>query len=286
MTLTICQLGAMIRYEMILVWRRRGLLIITLAILAITTLVLVSSKSQMENGRQQLVQAGLTAEDVREKTTLGLLPTYWGVLFTILLITLPIVLVDTIPIDRQTGVRELLDTMPLSNATYLTGKLLGVWAAALSAIVVVMFGSGLVWWLVLGPFEISYYLEVWLVGGIPGALINAGMIIFLVIGQAGRRPALLIGIVFSIVMLILLGRSLTLTAGSNALLYLNPAHPILFLYYLVGRWAGATSVYADHLPPELIGSPSQVALTLLVSIAEVAALWGIAWLWLRFREHR
>ncbi len=286
MTLTICQLGAMIRYEMILVWRRRGLLIITLAILAVTTLILISSRSQMENGRQQLVQAGLSAEDVIKRTTLGFLPTYWGVLFTILLITFPVVLVDTIPIDRQIGVRELLDTMPLNSATYLTGKLLGVWAAALSAIVVVMLGSGVIWWLVLGPFEISYYLEVWLVGGIPGTLINAGMIIVVVVGQPGRRGALLVGIVFSIVMLILLGRSLTLTTGNSPLLYLNPSHPILFLYYLVGHWTNTAGIYTDHLAPELVGSPSQVALTLLVSIAELAALWGFAWLWLRFREHR
>ncbi len=286
MTLIICQLGAMIRYEMILVWRRRGLLIITLAILAITTLILVSSKSQVETGRQQLVQAGLSVQDVGKQTTLGLLPTYWGVLFTILLITLPVVLVDSIPIDRQVGVRELFDTMPLNSATYLTGKLLGVWAAALSAIVIVMLGSGLVWWLVLGPFEISYYLEVWLVGAIPGALINAGMVIFLVIGQPSRRGALLVGVAFSIVLLLLLGRSLDMTTGNSPLLYLNPAHPILFLYYLVGHWTNTAGVYAGHLAPELVGSPSQVALTLLVSMAELAVLWSIAWLWLRFREHR
>ncbi len=285
MTLTIHQLGGMIRYEMILLWRRRGLLVVTLAMLVISALILASSKSRIEETRQQLLQAALPADDILKLLTLSLLPTYWAAMFVTLMLTYPVMLVDTIPIDRQTSVRELLDTVPLTNATYLTGKLLGVWAATTCAALVVMIGAGLLWWLLIGPFEIAYYLEVWFVASIPTSLINSGMIIFLVIGQPSRRRAILVGIVFSIVLVLMMGMTWVGQTVNHVWMYLNPSHPVLFLYYMLGRWTSVIPTYAD-IPADVIGTPTQVAWTLLAGAAELAALWGFAWLWLRFREHR
>ena len=99
---------------------------------------------------------------------------------------------DMIPKDRQTGVRELLDALPISRGIYLAGKLIGAWLALLSSLVIVGLVAPTFWFLRVGPFDLGPYLEMWLFGGVSLVIINTGISILLSVGQPTRRRAILL----------------------------------------------------------------------------------------------
>ena len=82
-----------------------------------------------------------------------------GMVFYMVGVTL--MLGEVIPLDRQFKVRELLDTLPISRAGYLGGKLLSAWAGLLLGIVGVGVISAIVLRLIFGEYDLRVFAALW-----------------------------------------------------------------------------------------------------------------------------
>ena len=269
------QMLAMAGVEFQLHWRRRALLVITLSLLVLPTLSAVFV-------RGELAASGGTATALgpigRDSTTVAIVYGTWGALYVVLAVLLPPVVAEAIPRDRQLGVRELLDSLPLTAGAYLAGKLLGAWLALAAALGAAMLVIGALWLVLVGRFSPGPYLHLWLVGALGLALINAALGVLLAGTQPNRRRAVLVGVAVSMVVLFFLGTDLQRDSDTARFL-LSPARPALFNYYLFG-WL--------EVPPQFgtVVTARHVWLTLLAGAGQCAAIAGALWAWLRWREHR
>jgi ABC-type transport system involved in multi-copper enzyme maturation permease subunit len=122
------------------------------------------------------------------------------------LILLPIATIAAIPADRSLGVMDLLRSAPMTGATYLAGKALGLLAAVgltASAFLLLTFALAEVTLLAALPFGLSweaasYYLKLALLDGLP--LLVCGTLLGLLAGVFFRTrrgaifPGLLLGL--------------------------------------------------------------------------------------------
>jgi hypothetical protein len=110
-------------------------------------------------------------------------------------LALPILLAELVPLDRQYRVREIVDALPLSPNIYLAGKMLSIWpiiaiGLALSALV-----SGALSWFHSGPFHIGVLAVFWIAGMIPLSLFASQMGVMLAAGRSSRRSAVVMSLV-------------------------------------------------------------------------------------------
>ena len=272
------QFAAMLRYEFLLQWRRRGLSVIMLTIIALPVL------GALTLGRGALAGvavSGLAPERVRELVTQQMAPAVWGTLWLFLTLLVPVVVAETLPKDRHYGVRELLDSLPFSSGLYLAGKLVSMWTAVLAGLGLGMAVIAAVWWLAVGPFDLRWYANVWLAGGVPMAFINPSLGLLLAAGQPTSRRALLVGIGFAVVCVLLqVPGFLMLGSAWNIL---NPSHPVLFLYFLATPNASPSDDPLTVLLMRFI-TPEAAAWTVVAGLAQVLILWAVVWVWMRRRE--
>jgi len=276
------QLGAMIRYEFLLQWRRAALPALVAGLMVSPVLGAFFSRDQF-NGYQAALSAGtLSLAGVKADITAEMLPVIWLGLTMMLMLMLSIIVADTIPKDQHLGVRELLDSLPLPPAVYLTGKLVSLWLSLVTGLGSAALLAGVTWWWLVGPFKLDIYLELWILGATTLALINSSLSMLFAAGQRTNRRAILVGAAFSL--LCLLGLPLTFVTLGTGWDFFNPARPILLLYYLVG-WPGATlgitelSGQALHLIRQVV-SWERTLLTIGGGIAQV----GVAWLIVLWQE--
>src|SRR5262245_9115916 len=110
----IAQVLGITQYEFRMHWRRRGLMILMWSILVIVGIsILVAGDSVT-----QLSLPGGDPAVARQVKTAALILTVFSPISVGLVFVLPLVAAETIPLDRQYGVRELLDTLPLSPNAY------------------------------------------------------------------------------------------------------------------------------------------------------------------------
>jgi hypothetical protein len=281
--LQLSQLVGMIRYEFLLQWRRRGLLVVTLALLVIGVGFLLAGREQIDTSRATWVASGVTAGEIRLRVTLSLLPLLWPAFYMIMALMYPIITVETIPIDRQFGVRELFRALPLSTGLYLIGKVLGMWLSLLVGLAVAAVVIGVAWWIVLGPFEVSMYAELWIVACAPMALLTSGLVTLLVAAQPGRRRAIMIGMICTFVIVLSLTVSIMpQREGFTLWQYAHPARPVLFTYYFLGRWGAEVMSVAPSLWRAIgnLGSAPDVFVTLAVGVLELVVVYAAMWWWL------
>jgi ABC-type transport system involved in multi-copper enzyme maturation permease subunit len=270
------QVSGIIRYEFLMHWRRRALLgvMLGMAVVPIVLVLLFGESNLAEIRRAWVTSGGVETEVVRQLTTRYVLIDSTMSLYIVLLLMLPVIAADSIPKDRQLGVRELLDSLPQSTGTYLLGKVLGFWAAASVGTAGAMVITGVGLWLLVGAFQIERYLTTWLVLFIGVGLINAGLSIVLAAGQATRRRAIFIGVTFAVLCMIAnvgtFGRANTLWAIAN------PGRQAITSYYFFAAWfnTGLTQLVTEQ----------DVVLALAAGAAELIAVGGAATLWLRRRE--
>lgn len=269
-TFPLHQFLAMLRYEFHLQWRRRAVSVMLLSMIALSGLAALTL------GRQARISAGaINPEQARQLITAQMRPAMWGVLFGFLVLFAPAVVAETIPKDQQHGVRELLESLPLSPGLYLAGKVISVWIVLLAGLALNAFVNGVLWWGVVGPFDWPWYLEMWLVGALPLVLMNPSLGVLLAAGQPTQRRALLVGVALAVALIILqVPGFLTL---NNAWGWVNPGRSFFFLYFLV-----------NHTAPEpLLGTlltwltPEALRWSILAGLAQVAALWILVWAWMR-----
>src|SRR5262245_1646851 len=148
MTFHLLQVLAIIRAEIKLHWRRRALIVLTLASAVLPVGGALLFRSQFSTLTAGQVDPSLVA--ALQPVTVGLVYLTWAPVYLVLSLMLPPVLADSIPRDRQEGVSELLDGLPLSPAIYLLGKILGAWLTTLMALAVVGVAAGAVWVVAVG----------------------------------------------------------------------------------------------------------------------------------------
>lgn len=279
MQIALAQLRAMTWYEFKMHWRRKVLWIMMLAFMTITIVSLLIFLGSIRD-------KGAEAEElVRPYVSAYAVLASWMPLSVGLALILPVMVADSIPLDRQYGVRDLLDSLPVSRAVYLTGKLLGTWAAVLAGLVVSFTISALVWLVSAGGFDLRPFLEMAIVGAGSLAIMNGGLGVLVAFGQPSRRRAVVLVIGLLAVMLLVLPAfinnwDLRQTYGSQIM---NPVRvPILNRYFFGIQVEAGLSLDNPTLNPP----PALIRDTILAGLAQVAAVWLLAWAWLRWRTGR
>jgi ABC-type transport system involved in multi-copper enzyme maturation permease subunit len=112
----------------------------------------------------------------------------------LVMFAVPLLVAEVIPLDREYNVDDLLNALPLTQGTYLMGKLLSVLAPLFSLLMSVMLLTLGVGWVVRGSYHVGIVLELWLGRLMPFALFCSALSTLLGAGQPTRRRAVFIGI--------------------------------------------------------------------------------------------
>jgi MFS family permease len=187
------QLMGIIIYEMRMQWRRRNVsvLLAGMAALLIFSTVLLGPILSYTYGY-------MGPESEQPRVLLSVASGTWLAAILLVALAVPLVVADTIPLDQQTGARELLDSLPLNWAVYLTGKLLSVWISLSLGMVGVALLDGLIGRPFHGPERPENYLILWTVGVAPMVLFVAGLSVLLAVGQPTRRRAVFVGVIVAV----------------------------------------------------------------------------------------
>ncbi len=220
---TLSQIGGMIRYEALMQFRRRTLMII--AIFFAVGMIVVND-SMLRNSLGMLVDVAIDGEqltqtvrypDGRTETRqtpltadmpfnrwladadVAMISNSYALLMGFLpgMIVLTMVclglLTETIPLDYRHKVDELLHAAPLSKAVFLAGKVLSVWAGlaiflTLAAVVITLTAMG------YGAVDVGLIARFWFGVALPIAFVASGIAVLLGGLAKTRRTALFIGI--------------------------------------------------------------------------------------------
>lgn len=274
------KLNAIVRYELLMAWRRRSLPILWVLLLVgvLGFSLLVKSVNQQTPAVEQSVARNVGDDgpewarglDVVETTnTISLINVLIaGMIFYTIGVTL--MMGETIPLDRQFKVRELLDTLPLNRATYLGGKLLGAWAGLLAGTVVVGVICALAIRLIFGTYDLRVFVALWVAMLVPESLLAAALSV-LASSQAGsRRVAVMIGLLLIPVVMTLAVSAVISFAGIGALI--KPVYAV-----------GVLLMPGPETNAEIVNRISN-ALVLFTGV--ILAAWTFAWGWSRVREAR
>lgn len=284
--LPVYQIGAMIRYEFLLQWRRVALPALGLGIMFPAILGAFLARNQFGRYSEAVTTGALSLETARANITAEMISITWLGAILVLILMLPFVVAETIPKDRHLGVREVLDSLPLGPGIYLTGKVLSLWLSLSITLGLAALIIAAIWRLVIGPFNLDIYLELWLVGVIPLALINAGLTSLLAAGQPNNKRAMMVGGVFSL--LCLFGLGFAFVTYGTFWDWLNPARPAVLLYYAIG-WPGAMqgNEILSRLNQSALDLITQyvnhkrVMQSLLAGLGQVGLIGLLIWLWRR-----
>jgi ABC-type transport system involved in multi-copper enzyme maturation permease subunit len=270
------QLLGMIRYEFVMHWRRRALVGVTLSAIGVPLfLLVVFGQNDIAEIQRTWVAAGGVSDEAARSAVTRYAVTYGSmILYMILLLILPVLAADAIPHDRQSGVRELLDSLPLSPATYLLGKLAGFWVSVTAAMLAALIVLGAGWWLLLGPYHVDRYAAMWSAMLVGVGLVNSGLSLLLCAGQPNRRRAILIGALFAT--LCMFANVAGLDQFQAWWSAFSPGRHAITGYYLFNVWGElvASGLFTER----------SVALSIGAGLAEVALTGVIVWAWWRWRS--
>jgi ABC-type transport system involved in multi-copper enzyme maturation permease subunit len=258
--MTLNQIYGIASYEFRMHWRRRGLLVVTLAMFAVLTVPVLLMRGEMKG------RAGLGPDGVFMYTQ-NITLIHWAVVGGVLFAIMPFLFADAIPRDRQLGVSELLNTVPLPRYAYLIGKMSGAWLSTLSTLVLLALTSGLIWWFLIAPFDLSIFVPIWIVGGLAMALMNIGLIVPMTAASPNSRIAILI----CIGLFVLVPLAIGLTPRGDWLDGFSPLRPGLFYHYL-------------RLPLNEPLRLMTVEWTIAIGLIQVAVIGVGMWAWLRLRD--
>lgn len=250
------QLRGIIRYELLMAWRRRSLPLLALLLMS-TMLVfgLIFRQTRLVLGDFDPVQ-----------NTVHLSELFLGEMI-VLGVSVPLLLGDTIPLDRQFKVGELLDALPLSLAVYLGGKLLSVWAGLILILPPTGLISGALLYAIFAGFDLRVFAALWstliplgLTVTAPAVLANATV--------GSRRKSVLVGLLLLPLVTIFVVLSMMMLGRVGALI--DPA----YTYQLnVNGFVQAPASAAEIVT----GVVGMLALDGLI----VSALWAFIWARLR-----
>jgi hypothetical protein len=280
------QLAGIARYELRLQWRRGGLAVLMAGLVA---LLLLTTVLFARFSRQREFYSGDAPQPRMSQSTMS---GTWLAAVLILTLFLPILAAETLPLDRQHGVRELLDSLPVRPGLHLAGRLLGLWAGVLGSLAVAALvdaAAGRPWH---GPLDLGRYAALWLGSLAPAALFLSAAALLFAAPLPNRRAAALFGIV--------LGVFSFFGQASASRLNLTPLTAVWPPYYLrqlnllmsslletdYRAQVAALGVQVQYFGP----SPWQdlIAVPLLCALGplQLVAPGLVAWLWLRWKATR
>ncbi|MCK6577341.1 MAG: hypothetical protein L6Q98_04470 [Anaerolineae bacterium] len=278
------------RYELLMAFRRRSLVI--LLVLFLASIFVFADISRLTNQTSVIVLPGEGSTPARIED-LNMLPdeaipvwmrgvdlNLWyrsGGVFTTLiaaLILMGIAIVmftnESIPLDRQYRVRELLDAMPLSRTAYLAGKVLGVWGGLLAISALTALFSAVILRAMLGPYDLRYLALLWLAFELPLILLAGGLAVLLTSWTRTRRGAVLMSLLVLPIVILLVALGIMSLSGIGVLI-----HPAYAFHILLSPDESSVEVVIGrirHALPMLLGS--------------LIASWCLAYGWQRLREGR
>jgi len=269
MQTSLSQLRGMIVYEFKMHWRRRSLLVLTLSMLLMALFTSLFGGESTVNMLDAVSGSSVSEENANFAFTIAVMIAVWMPLGVVLAFVLPILISDTIPLDRQYRVDELLNTLPLSPSTYLLGKLLGGWLAVLSGLALAMvIGTGS-WLLQSRAFDLWLFAQTGLVVCLSLTILNGGLGLLLGASQPNRRRAIILTIIAFVIFSVFI--------GSSSLTLASPIRWELITYFIPIETEGL-----EELPD--LGITKEVILTIVWGIAELIALFAMLWAWLRSQE--
>ncbi len=273
------QLGGIIRYETLIQWRRRGVLVLSIILAAILILIQLAVGQMGRRLATEFAAEGMeiTGEITRAQGTLGMTYYTWPVVLMLMILAAPTIVADTFSRDRQVGVSELVRSLPVDYDVWLSGKLLGGWAGLLGGLAGVMILSGCTGRLLIGPYSFITVVRLWGIGILPLALFSSGMSMLLAAGQPTRRRAAFVGAAFSAYCVAMLATT-TGTVWDAACL----ARPSVFLSLPIEY--NPLSILSDL---NMTAYPAfQIPLALGLGALQVALAWLIVWVWMHRQEAR
>ncbi len=259
------QIGAMMFYEFRMHWRRCSLIVATLSMVVLSLLMIVFSRDTFSGGRF------LSSDSVLP----DIVPLFWVAVYMVALSFIGPMTADSIPIDRQVGVAELLDSLPLTHKAYLLGKIAGVFLSILVSLFLSMVIIGVGTWIVLGPYALMLFLRVWLVGALPIAFLNSTLGLLLAAGQPTRRRAIVIGSLLALLCLVAFAssaRGIIVNTPMTLLDLLSVSRPAIMRFFMP---SGSVAISSS----DLIG-------TITFGLIQVAVLAIGVWGWMRLRDQR
>ncbi len=272
------KIGAMVHYELLMAWRRRSLPILWVLLLAgiVGFALLMRSVNEKTPVYDDVTQV-LTNADAPEwaqginpvvashTITLGNLMIAGMIFYTVGVVLL---MAEVIPLDRQFKVRELLDTLPLSRASYLAGKILSMWAGLLLGTVLVGVIAAPLVWLILGAYDLRVFAALWIAMLLPESFAAAALTVLAASFVGSRRAAVMIGLVVLPFVLVLSFTSVVAFAGVGALI-----EPIYAVSIMLQPGAESNAVIAERITNAAI-----------LFVGVIAAAWLGVWGWGRWRE--
>ncbi len=266
------QLAALVRMELWFLWHRRSLVVTGVALIALPLLGALVSAPAYQSYREIVALGGVAAVTARHAVTLRMLPYFLSTCQLVFSIFLPVMVADIIPLDAHVGMRELLNSLPLSRRVYLAGKVLSVVLGVVLITVALLVIAGGVWWLGVAPFEIPLILELvgvfWVMG-----VVNGASVVLLASRARRFRSALQIGALYAGVCgaTLLLGIFL-----ENPLLKaLLPGRPAVILYYIL--LAFQESARSLNITPEFAARFATHADLVWASVAGLLQVGVIGW---------
>lgn len=273
------QIAGMAWYEFKMHWRRRAIRVITLTIILGLVAVLLLMGDTFTATIPTLGDISLLAQHEQELVRgLVLVMFSASMALTTMMLALPVVMADTVPLDKQQGMSELLDSLPVTSAVYLAGKLTGFWLAGLSSALIGMAVIGVLWWLRSGNYDIGPGLDLWLAVIFPLVILKGGLAVLIGAMQPNRRRAALAIIVVFIVTFAL-GRSLDNPTMS---IYLNPVPYSVLMSSLSTPFTALASTPVAA-PPSNLNSPD-VMPVLFAGVIQLVIVWAAVWAWLRWKN--
>jgi len=282
------QLFGLIRYELLMHWRRRGL-----PLSMVLWLVGVSGGGLLLKQGLGSVETAATLQSptlarLSNTYTIGLSASSVSTIFAVFV--LAVLCAETLPLDRQLGAREWLQSLPLGNALYLLGKLLGVWVMVIVGLIGIGSVGGGVNRLLNGAFDWGLYGWMWGTIILPIALCVSGLSVLLAVTLARRRLAPFLGVGLALVIYIFLVPALLDHMAGQVTRFIFRNKDLIVQEMCRSQPADCqtlTAAVAEGL------SPAGNAVTLsrvslpqlfLIGAALLVVVGGLAWLWLRWRE--
>lgn len=266
------KLWAIVRYEILMAWRRRSLPILWILLLVgvVSFAALIADVNQRTPVVEGAVQANVGADapewaqglDVVKTThTIALINVMIaGMVFYVIGVTL--MTGETIPLDRQFKVRELLDTLPISRTQYLGGKLLGGWGGLLLGMVLVGVLAALALHFILGAYDVRVFAALWVAMLLPPTFLAAAFSILLSSAAGSRRTAVIVGLLIIPVVMIFVTLAVPSFAGIGALI--EPVYAV-----------GILLMPGDEANAEIV---NRIGNTLAIYGVALVVVWALAWL--------
>lgn len=258
---------AIMRYEMLMGWRRMSLrvLLVTMLVMPVALYFVI----WREGG---IINTWLTrAPDVGYELRTGFMMVSSFFMIPVIIFLLPMLFAENIPLDKQYKVREIIDVQPITPSTYLAGKMFSVWSATLAVmLLVVLLGGGFIW-LMRGEFFLGLVLPFWLLVLIPLALFSSQSGVMLAAGCETRRSAVLLGLVASF---------LSIIAGVN----LSLAEYMRAGIRYIDTWSTNATIDPEAGAALAISLAITGALKLAIIILSMIIMWTVSTLSLEIKQ--